>query len=306
MIFFHYIAFSLVVILELIFFKPDISAKSFPALAVLSRIKGDVIAGTPKKLSKGFNSKMLWNNFHVKTANNSSTTIFFKDGSEIRLFGNSNLKIGAKKPASKRWIRYRIILIDGSFWGYFTRGNNPVEIYQKGLEIHALNTSMRFSRTGKKFKISCISGYLKVFNNVSSLKLNSGQRLYQIQKNDFLPQKISPIPNQLKIWIEPTNARFLKDQSLFIDLFLQVVRSGTDIKIRRSGPIFLRSDYYNLILPNSILLNSDGEAKTKIEIKPPDIEDRTFSGSIIFEALMDQNGYDDVQNDSFKSNFSTP
>ena len=100
------------------------------------------------------------------------------------------LKIGAKKPASKRWIRYRIILIYGSFWGYFTRGNNPVEIYQKGLEIHALNTSMRFSRTGKKFKISSISGYLKVFNNVSSLKLNSGQRLYQIQKNDFLPQKV--------------------------------------------------------------------------------------------------------------------
>ena len=29
-------------------------------------------------------------------------------------------------------------------------------------------------------------------------------------------------------------------------------------------------------------------------------------GSIIFEALMDQNGYDDVQNDSFKSNFSKP
>ena len=131
---------------------------------------------------------MLWNNFHVKTGNNSSTTIYFKDGSEIRLFGNSDLIIGAKKPPSKRWIRYRIFLNYGSFWGYFARGNNPVEIYQKGLETHALNTSMRFSRTGKKYKISSISGYLKVFNNVSSLKLTSGQRLYQIQKNDFFPE----------------------------------------------------------------------------------------------------------------------
>ena len=41
---------------------------------------------------------------------------------------------------------------------------------------------------------------LKVFNKVSSTKLNSGQRLYQVQKKDFLPQKISLIPNQIKIF----------------------------------------------------------------------------------------------------------
>ena len=306
MSFFHCKIFSIVVICELIFFKIHLSAKPFPALAVLCKIKGDVIAGPVRKLSNGFNSKMLLNNCHVITKNNSSTTIYFKDGSEIRLFGNSDLKIGAKRPPSKRWIRYRLILIHGSFWGYFARGNNPVEIKQKGLEMHALNTSMRFSKLDNKFSISTISGIIKVFNNVSSVRLNSGQRLYQVQKNDFLPQKISTIPNQLKIWIEPKFPKFLKDQSLFVDLFIQVVRSGTDIKIRRSGPIFLRSDYYNLIIPDSIKLNTDGDAKTKIEIKPPNIEDRTFSGSIIIEALMDQNGYDDVQNKSFKSNFATP
>ena len=52
---------------------------------------------------------------------------------------------------------------------------------------------LRFTKVGNKYNISAISGNLKVFNNVSSVKLNSGQRLYQIQKNDFLPQKISKI-----------------------------------------------------------------------------------------------------------------
>ncbi len=82
MSFFYCIVFSIVFIFELVFFKTDLIAKSSPALGVLSRINGEVIAGPSRKFSKGFNNKMLWNNFHVKTGNNSCTTIYFKDGSE--------------------------------------------------------------------------------------------------------------------------------------------------------------------------------------------------------------------------------
>ena len=124
-----------------------------------------------------------------------------------------------------------------------------------------------------------------------------------IQKKDFLPKKISYIPNQLKILIEPNEPFFVEKKSLIVDLKIQVVRSGTYSKIKRPGPIFLRTNYYNAILPNSIILNKEGEVKTKIKINPPHFNDRTFGGTLIFQAIMDQYGYDDVQDGSFKSTF---
>ena len=88
-----------------------------------------------------------------------------------------------------------------------------------------------------------------------------------------------------------------------INLLLQVVRSGTENKINRPGPIFLRSNYYNLIIPDSIRLNTEGYAKISLEVKPPHSNDRTFEGSIIFQTFMDKNNFDDVQDGSLKVKF---
>jgi len=297
------IVFTIILQFQFLLFYSISSAKSVPSLAVLSRISGEVKAGPYNKLMNGFNGKMIRRKFYIKTEENSSTTIYFRDGSEIRLFGKSNLKIGLKKSDSKRWLRYRILLKDGSFWGNFTRGKNPVEVGGEGLRMLVSNASIRFSKQGNKHNISANSGIVKVINKVSSVKLISGQRLHKVQKKDFLPQKISPIPNQLKIWIEPKNPIFTNEESLMINLFLQVVRFGTKTKINRPGPIYLRTNYYNLIIPNSIRLNSEGKAKISLEVKPPHSNDRTFEGSIIFQTLMDKNSFDDVQNGSLKVKF---
>ena len=45
------------------------------------------------------------------------------------------------------------------------------------------------------------------------------------------------------------------------------------------------------------------EAKAKIKIAPPSSEDRTFGGSVIFHAIMDQKGFDDVRDGIFKVKF---
>ena len=298
------IVFTIILQFQSLLFYSISSAKSVPTLAVLSRIRGEVKAGPFNKLVNGFNGKMIGRKYYIKTEKNSSTTIFFRDGSEIRLFGKSNLKIGLKKSDSKRWLRYRILLKDGSFWGNFSRGKSPVEVGGEGLRILVSNASIRFTKQGNNHNISANSGIVKVINKVSSVKLISGQRLYKVQKKDFLPQKTSPIPNQLKLWIEPKNHIFTNEESLMINLFLQVVRFGTETKINRPGPIYLRSNYYNLIIPNSIRLNTEGKAKISLEVKPPHSNDRTFEGSIIFQTLMDQISYDDVQNGSLTVKFN--
>ena len=107
-------------------------AQNSPALAIISQLKGSVKAGLGENMSPGFNGVMLRNRYKVRTEKKSAVTIFFSDGSEVRLFGSTELRIGAKKSHNSRWVRYRLVLRSGSFWGNFVRGKNPVEIVGGG------------------------------------------------------------------------------------------------------------------------------------------------------------------------------
>ena len=281
-------------------------AQNSPALAILSQLKGNVKAGLGEKMFPGFNGIMLRNGYKVRTEKKSAVTIFFSDGSEVRLFGSTELRIGAKKSHNSRWVRYRLVLRSGSFWGNFVRGKNPVEIVGGGLRLQLSDSSLRFTKKKTGSNVSVSSGIVKVFNKVSSVKILAGQRLYHVRKNDFLPQSVSLVPNQLKIRIEPSLLTFSVNKTLKLNLHFQVVRFGTDHAVKRSGPVFLTSDYYNLTLPDSIELNADGQAKTSVEIKQPRSNDRTFAGYITFNAIIDQYGFDDLQGTSLKIKFENP
>jgi len=282
------------------------SAKTAPILAVLSQIKGKVKAGTAKKMTEGTNGKMLLRRHRVRTEKSGRATIFFYDGSEVRLFGATELTIGAKKSRSSRWVRYRLVLNSGSFWGHFVRGKNPVEIEGGGIRLQLSNASLRFSKKKTGIDISVPSGMAKVFNKGSSLKLFAGQRLYQIQQNEFLPKKVSLIPNQLKLRIEPSALVFSGKEPLKLNLDFQVIRIGTHRPVDRSGPVHLKGNYYNLMIPDSIRINTDGKASAIIEVAMPPKNDRTFEGTVTFHAIMDQGGYDDVQDGLLKVKLTNP
>ena len=59
-------------------------------------------------------------------------------------------------------------------------------------------------------------------------------------------------------------------------------------------------------MPDSIRLNTDGNAKAKIKVAPPSSEDRTFGGSVTFHAIIDQKGFDDVRDGTFESEIQKP
>ena len=200
-------------------------------------------------------------------------------------------------------MRYRLVLLSGSFWGQFVRKKNPIEISGGTLRLKLSDASIRFSKKKTGTDISVLKGIVRVFNKSSFVKLHGGQRLYQIQKNDFMPQKISIIPNQLKLSLGPSESVFHGDKTIELNLNLQVVRYGSDRALDRPGPVHLWANYYNLKMPDSIRLNTDGNAKAKIKVAPPNSEDRTFGGSVIFHAIMDQKGFDDVRDGTFKVKF---
>ena len=278
-------------------------AKSLPDFAVLSQIQGKIKAGPAKKMVEGTNGLLLRHRHRVKTEKAGKATVFIKDGSEIRLFADTELIVGAKKSRNSRWMRYRLVLLSGSFWGYFFREKKPIEISGGSMQLQLSDASIRFTKKKNGTDISVLNGTVRVFNKSSFVKLHGGQRLYQIQKNDFMPQKVSIIPNQLKLSLEPSEPVFQGDKTIELNLNLQVVRYGSDRAVERPGPVHLRANYYNLEIPDSIRLNTDGNAKAKIKVAPPNSEDRTFEGSVTFHAIMDQKGFDDVRDGTFKVKF---
>jgi len=278
-------------------------AKSFPDFAVLSQIQGKIKAGPAKKMVEGTNGLLLRNRHRVKTEKDGKATVFIKDGSEIRLFADTELIIGARISRNSRWMRYRLGLLSGSFWGHFVREKNPVEISGGSMRLQVSDATIRFSKKKTGTDISVLKGTVRVFNKSSFVKLHGGQRLYQIQKNDFMPQKVSIIPNQLKLSLEPSEPVFQGDKTIELSLNLQIVSYGSDLAVERPGPVHLRANYYNLEIPDSIRLNTEGNAKAKIKVAPPNSEDRTFEGSVTFHAIMDQKGFDDVRDGTFKVKF---
>ncbi len=275
-------------------------AISLPDFAVLSQIQGKINAGTAKKMTEATNGMLLRQRHRVITEKNGKATVLIKDGSKIRLFTDSNLIVGAKKSHNSRWMRYRLVLLSGSFWGHFVKEKNPIEIRGGTLRLQLSDASIRFSKKKTGTDISVLKGIVKVFNESSFVKLHAGQRLYQIQKTDFMPEKVGIIPNQLKLSLGPTESVFLGEKTIELNLNLQVIRFGSDRNVQRPGSVHLWANYYNLDLPDTIRLNTNGNAKAKIIVSPPSSEDHTFGGSVTFHAIMDQKGFDDVRDGTFK------
>jgi len=296
----HWLYFLLIIFIFSISLSGSCRALSLPDFAILSQIQGKIKAGTEKKMAKGTNGMLLSQRNRVKTEKNGKATVLVKDGSKIRLFSDSELIIGAKKRHNSRWMRYRLVLLSGSFWGHFVKDKNPIEIRGGTLRLQLSEASIRFSKKKTGTDISVLKGTVRVFNKSSFVKLHGGQRLYQIQKNDFMPKKISIIPNQLKISLGQSEPVFIGKKTIELNLNLQVLRYGSDYTVDRPSPVHLWANYYNLELPGSIRLNTNGNAKTTIKVSPPSSEDRTFGGSVTFHAIIDQKGFDDVRDGTLK------
>ena len=71
-------------------------AISLPDFAVLTQIQGKIKAGPAKKMVDVTNGMLLRHKHRVKTEKDGKATVFFKDGSELRLFTDSELIVGAK------------------------------------------------------------------------------------------------------------------------------------------------------------------------------------------------------------------
>ena len=147
----HWLITQLILFILSIPISASCEAISLPDFAVLSQIQGKIKVGSSKKMVVGTNGMFLRQRNRVKTEKDGKATIFVKDGSEVRLFTDSELIVGAKKSHNSRWMRYRLVLLSGSFWGHFVREKNPIEISGGALRLEISEASIRISKNNSTF-----------------------------------------------------------------------------------------------------------------------------------------------------------
>lgn len=291
-----YLIMALIVLFSTVSSK--ISYASSTAIASLQKVAGkiNIKAHGGNKSTIGNSGTLLYPRDLVTSRANSKATIVFRDGTELRLFENSELLIekAMEVKSEKRSFLYDLTLKAGAIWGNFIHGRQKSRIRTGLATIGVKGTVFRVSEIDEKATISVTEGVVSVDNSVSSVNVQSGKWIKDFSDSDDLKEKVEDIPHKLHLKTENYYLDLNKNKKEIVRLSIQMIDLKKGGNIQRSGPLLLTSNYYNTILPENIRLDANGFTRVPIDILPPATGDQDFDGKIIIRALMDGATFSDV------------
>lgn len=281
------------------------------AIATLSKVTGkvEVRLAKNKKVTIGRNGLLLYPSDQIATGSNGRVTILFRDGSEIRLFENTQFVIesGHEVPTEKRSFRYKLFMKLGSVWGNFMRGRQKTNIRTPTATIGVKGTTLRISDTKEKgANVSLTEGLITVKNDTSEIELLPGKRIKNFSKRDQLSEKVEDIPSKLFMKTENYQLDFKSTAWQTVRISIQMGNVASGKYVKRPGNVYLRSDYYNVRFPSDVKLDSEGFIRIPVKIGPPRTKDKEFDGKVIIWAVMDEADMDDVGAGNLTLKVKTP
>jgi FecR protein len=284
-------------------------AQDAEIIASLQRVEGTVTVtqAANKETVQGRNGLLLHAGDTVVTAADSRTTIKFRDGSEIRLFPNTNFVVEAKeKPGAGRFFQVNLLMKVGSFWGNFVKQRQVANISTPTATIGIKGTTLRVVERDNHARVALTEGLIAVNNDRESVELQPGQRLPNFTRIDTLADKVQAIPFKLDLHSDQKKLEFRNNQpeDVFISIQLVDIKSGGPIA--RSGPIYLRSNYDKIDYPTKATLDQRGFARVSIKVQPPEPADAELNGNVYVWAVLDQEQADDTAEGRILFNIPIP
>jgi FecR-like protein len=276
------------------------SGHAIDAVASIKRLKGQVEIKRDRTTIAARSGLILNDKDVVITYNKSKVTIIFRDGSEIRLFPNTQFIIEkseeAKTGARKFLHNFKLKL--GSFWGKFTRNRQNTVIKTPTATAGIKGTTVAFSERNGKMSVSLSSGSVSIQNQFESVLLKPGQMAKGITSSEPIHEKIGSLP--YKITIRPDQNQFPplmrgQEKELFFTLQLVDTRSGENVS--REGEVYISISTDKIYFPENIRLNKRGYARIKAVIKAFDFGKDKENIIEVF-ALMDGEGFLDTGSSS--------
>jgi FecR protein len=278
-------------------FAPAAWAQEAEIIASLQRIEGSVsvVQAANKETVQGRNGLLLHGGDTVVTGQSARATIKFRDGSEIRLFPNTNFVVEAKeKEGSERVFSVNLVMKIGSFWGNFVKQRQVANISTPTATIGIKGTTLRVVERDGQARVALTEGLIAVNNDRESVELQPGQRLPNFTRTDSLADKVQTIPFKLDLRSDQKKLEFRNNQPEEVFISIQIVDIKSSNPVRRAGPVYLRSNYDKIEYPSQAILDERGFARVAIKVMPPEASDSELNGNVYVWALLDQEQADDT------------
>ena len=276
---------------------PVAFAQDDEVVATLMRMEGvvQVVQSSGQAPVKGRNGLLLKAGDTVVTDKEARATIKFRDGSEIRLFPNTNFQVEAKETkGGDRTFKMNLFMKAGSFWGSFVKQRQIAQIGTPTATIGIKGTTLRVSDRDGEARVALTEGLIEVANDRASVEVQPGKRLTSFTRKDELAKKLEDIPNRLDMKSETQQLAFKdgRTEEVFINVQLVNIKSGS--AINRSGKVYMRSNYDRITYPAFVKLDDRGFARVNLKFAPPEATDTALNGNVYVWAVIDQEDADDT------------
>jgi hypothetical protein len=230
----------------------------------------EVTLSKSMRTTQGREGLLLYERDLVRTGVDGKATILFRDGSEIRLFENTEFQIqeASEQGAGERTFRRKLLLRFGALLSNFFGRSDYTVIETPHFQLKPEGTSFHVQVSKEQGSVALFSGKLLVQNVRGKALLEPGEVVLDVNRGDILSDRIEKLNQQLQLQAEPSElVRGRSPQKLVLRIQARG-REGEGIGAGLQLRIF--TDGAGVRFPEGMTLDEAGKAEVEVQLLAPD------------------------------------
>ncbi|MEK9665597.1 MAG: FecR family protein [Deltaproteobacteria bacterium] len=245
----------------------------------------EVTLSKSMRTTQGREGLLLYERDLVRTGVDGKATILFRDGSEIRLFENTEFQIqeASEQGAGERSFRRKLFLRFGAFLSNFFGRSDHTVIETPHFQLKPEGTSFHVQALKEQGSVALFSGKLLVQNVRGKALLEPGEAVLGVNRGDILSDRIEMLTQQLQLQADPKElVRGRSSQKLLLRI---QARGREGQRIGAGLPIRIMTDGEGVRIPGELSLDKEGKAEVEVQLLAPDRLYR--KGLLRFNVMVD-------------------
>ena len=230
----------------------------------------EVTLSKSMRTTQGREGLLLYERDLVRTGVDGKATILFRDGSEIRLFENTEFQIqeASEQGAGERTFRRKLLLRFGALLSNFFGRSDYTVIETPHFQLKPEGTSFHVQVSKEQGSVALFSGKLLVENVRGKALLEPGEAVLGVNRGDTLSNRIEKLNQQLQLQAEPSElVRGRSPQKLV----LRIQARGREGEGIGAGlPIRILTDGEGVRFSEEMTLDEAGKAEVEVQLLAPD------------------------------------
>ena len=230
----------------------------------------EVTLSKSMRTTQGREGLLLYERDLVRTGVDGKATILFRDGSEIRLFENTEFQIqeASEQGAGERTFRRKLLLRFGAFLRNFFGRSDHTVIETPHFQLKPEGTSFHVHVSKEQGSVALFSGKLLVQNVRGKAFLEPGEAVLGVNRGDILSNRIEKLNQKLQLQAEPSELVSGRSPQ---KLLLRIQARGREGEVIGAGlPIRILTDGQGVRIPEELSLDKEGKAEVEVQLLASD------------------------------------